>query len=323
MIESSADNIHILYPDGSSAVFDSSELRLRLARALAEANLEDLSITEEIALAVEFTLRNALRESGINTIPAAELDRAVAKSLEDAGFALVSEKFLALSPASTAAGKLSEEDLPHFLIRSLGIGESEAEVLGEKVRVSLLKLGLEKCSPRLALELAREFRDIAAAELLKKRQMKILRTKKILLPQAADILPHLEESYRELVETGIVKPGNCTALFPSVRVEIFLEKLLERVPEEQKKELPLTELFLAPFLGLCAGCIDRIYEEMVKSTPAGKLPLVITFSDMGSFAEKYLLSGNMEGSPEKCGKNLGSYFKGMLKNPPFRIRYGK
>ncbi|MBP5182285.1 MAG: hypothetical protein J6331_04580, partial [Lentisphaeria bacterium] len=68
MIESSADSIHILYPDGSSAVFDPSELRLRLARALAEADQGDPSTAEEVALAVEFTLRSALREAGIDSV---------------------------------------------------------------------------------------------------------------------------------------------------------------------------------------------------------------------------------------------------------------
>ena len=325
MIESSADNIHILYPDGSSAVFDSSELRLRLARSLAEANQDDLSAAEDIALAVEFSLRSAFREAGICNIPAAELDRAVAKSLEDAGFSLVSEKFLSVSAASSAVSKLTLPELAFFLRRSLSLDEAEAETLGEKVKEALKKLGLEKCSRRLAVELAKELRDIAAEEQLKKRQNLIQRSKKIFLPCPGEITGRLGEEYRSLFESGAVKLNSSTALFPSVRVEIFLEKVLEQLAGGTgEEELPITELVLAPVLARCAACVDAIYEAMGKEIcTGGKLPLVITFSEMNLFVEKYLLAGNGEGSPEKCSRSLGAYFKGMLKTSPFRIRYGK
>lgn len=323
MIESSADNIHILYPDGSSAVFDSTELRTRLGRSLAEANQEDYSIAEDIALAVDFSLRSALRQSGIRHIPASELDHAVAKSLEDAGYGLVAEKFLAASPESSAVSKLRREELSLFLARTLNLEEPEAGVMGEKIRECLLFLGFEKCSPRLALELAREIRDQEAEKVLQKQKMKILQSKRSFLPSSGEIIAKLPEKYKDLFNAGIIKLCESTALFPSVRVEIVLEKLLTLLPEKPGENTPVTELMLSPALAFCAAAVDTLYEEMGKSSSSGKLPLVITFSDMNLFAGKYLLTDHNEGVPDKCVRNLGMYFRGMLKNPPFRLRYGK
>ena len=339
MIESSTDNIHILYPDGSSAVFDSSELRTRLARSLADAGENDLSVAEDVALAVEFSLRSSLRESGIRNIPASELDRAVAKSLEDAGFALAAEKFLTTSlSVSTATCKLGKNDLSYFLTVSLNLEENDALVLSAKVQKALSLLGLEKCSPRLALELAAEYREQAAEMAVKARQMKILREKHIEMPAIADLIRSTGEYYAPLFENGALKLLESTALFPSVRMEITLEKLLAFLPgrnekyetaeEEEAENTPgegemLTELALAPVLGYCAEGIDLVYGEMVKRTGGKKLPLVITFADMLSFAEKCLLAGSTAGSAEKCGKVMCSFFRGMLRTVPFQIRYGK
>lgn len=333
MIESSADNIHILYPDGSSAVFDSSELRTRLAQSLAEANQDDLSVAEDIALAVEFSLRSALRESGIRNIPASELDRAVAKSLEDAGFVLASEKFLSSSVSvSGATCKLEKNDLALFLAVSLNLEESDCAALSSKVQKALALLGFEKCSPRLALELAAEYRDRAAEKAVKARQMQILREKKMEMPEAAEVIRSIGEGFTALFENGALKLLDNSALFPSVRLEITLEKLLDllpgdgtKLPEEKRKNMQgmLTELTLAPVLGYCAEGIDLLYEETMRRTSGKKLPLVINFQDMIPFTEKYFLAGDPAGSAEKCARIMCNYFKGMLRTVPFQIRYNK
>lgn len=333
MIESSADNIHILYPDGSSAVFDSSELRTRLARSLAEARQNDLSVAEDVALAVEFSLRSTVRESGIRNIPAAELDRAVARSLEDAGFALAAEKFLSSSVSvSTATCKLGKNDLAYFLAVSLNLEEEDCLVLSTKVQKALSLLGFEKCSPRLALELASEYRDQAAEKAVKTRQMEILREQHQILPDAAELIRSAGEYFAPLFEKGALHLLESSVLFPSVRMEISLEKLLEFLPGRTNvngsgtvsaEGEMLTELVLAPVLGYCAEGIDHIYWEMMKRTEGKKLPLVITFTDMLPFAEKYFLAGNTAGSAEKCGKIMCAFFKGMLHTVPFQIRYRK
>ncbi len=323
MIESSIDNIHILYPDGSSTVFDSSELRSRLARSLAEANLDDLAVADDLALAVEFSLRSALRESGIRHVSASELDQAVAKSLEDAGFALVAEKFLAFTPEAAGTHKLNNNELAHFFSCALLLDESESFLLGEKVKTALLKLGMEKCSRTLALELAKEFRSLAAEELLRKKHLSASGSRKVLLPAVGSLIGKLDEKEQHFFTQGAIHLSGNSTLFPSVRVEISLEKLLEISGMKLTNDFPVTELVLAPLLGACASAVDAIYEEMCKAVPEGKLPLVITFTDMAVFVEKYFLAGKGEGAVEKCSRSLGVFFKGMLKNLPFRIRYGK
>ena len=55
MIEVSSNSVSILYPDGTSAVFDAAELSSRIAKSCISAGMPDSWIAEDIALSVEFS----------------------------------------------------------------------------------------------------------------------------------------------------------------------------------------------------------------------------------------------------------------------------
>ena len=170
MIEASLENINILYPDGTSSVFESAALKERIIKACLESCCEELTIAEDIALAVEYALRSSFRESGCRNIRFRELENAVSDALEEAGFPQVAEKYL-LHTSGTSAGnwKLAVRDVGEYLKRTMNLSPEEEALLTSKVEKKLSLLGFDTCSPRLITELARELRERAALEEAGKR----------------------------------------------------------------------------------------------------------------------------------------------------------
>ena len=74
MIEVSSNSVSILYPDGTSAVFDAAELSSRIAKSCISAGMPDSWIAEDIALSVEFALQTQLLNSGEKSVHASEID---------------------------------------------------------------------------------------------------------------------------------------------------------------------------------------------------------------------------------------------------------
>ncbi|MBP3394753.1 MAG: hypothetical protein J6M38_09555, partial [Lentisphaeria bacterium] len=89
MIEVSSNSVSILYPDGTSAVFDAAELSSRIAKSCISAGMPDSWIAEDIALSVEFALQTQLLNSGEKSVHASEIDSCVVSVLEDTGYAEV------------------------------------------------------------------------------------------------------------------------------------------------------------------------------------------------------------------------------------------
>lgn len=336
MIEASLENINILYPDGTSAVFDSSSLKERIARACAESNCQEITIAEDIALAVEFALRSSFRESGCKNIRFRELENAVSDALEEAGFPLVAEKYLQHT-AGTSAGnwKLAFGDMEEFLARNMKLSPEESRTLTEKVRKGLTLLGFSSCSPRLITELARELREKAALEEAEERGKMVSggkKRKRVIPLTGEELLAVLPASLQFLLEKEILHCQELSPLFPSVRLEIHLVKLLEwgRSAGSFFAESPFLELDLYPLLAQTAQGVDLLYKEIrsrveqeqekEEETLSAPLPLILTIPDALEFVRENMLETH---APEKTVRSLGSLFRTLLQTQPFRIRYSK
>ena len=105
MIEVSSNSVSILYPDGTSAVFDAAELSSRIAKSCISAGMPDSWIAEDIALSVEFALQTQLLNSGEKSVHASEIDSCVVSVLEDTGYVEVAEKFLRRGAVRGISGK--------------------------------------------------------------------------------------------------------------------------------------------------------------------------------------------------------------------------
>ncbi|MBO4631121.1 MAG: hypothetical protein J5858_04285, partial [Lentisphaeria bacterium] len=165
MIELGGGNVSILYADGTSAFFDPEELRVRLEKSMAACGCSEAWIAGEIVLAVEYALRCGITgsDSSGQAVHAAQIDDCVVRILEDSGYPEAALHFRGTTISSGDLGKLTPEDVERYLADTLLLTGSAGGELAAKVRCALDAIGASQCSPRLVLELARHFRDAAAA----------------------------------------------------------------------------------------------------------------------------------------------------------------
>ena len=305
MIELSGGSVNILYSDGSSAVFDPEELRLRIGKSLSLAGFGELWIADEIVLAVEYALR--CRQNGDlgSVIHASEVDSCVARVLEDSGYASASAPFYSLSRTSGDFGKLSPEKVQEYLTEKLSLAEETAIPLAEKVNQSMALLGIRRCSPHLVLELARHFREEEA----RKAQPLLVPEKPAGLSKKSPVSP--------VSDSGTVwKIRRSETIFPSIRAEIHLGELFKNCVLTP----PLTELSLTPIFLRITEQIDREYLRL-SSGKEGRYPLLLTLRGFHNFAGKYLCYGEEE-EKVSSGKRNGhfvEFIRSLLLVKPFKI----
>ena len=201
MIEISSNALSILYPDGTSAVFDAAELSARIARSCHDAGTADAWIADDIAFSVEFALQKHLQQSGRKSIPLAEIESCVVSILEDAGYADAAEKFLSGGRPRGEMGKITQADVHGFLLSKLQLDPEEADAVAVKVISAMHAIKAEKCSIRLILELARHFRETAAEN---RAAMRPVRSGKA-APPPGEIAARLPDPLRRYMDEGILK----------------------------------------------------------------------------------------------------------------------
>ena len=299
MIELSSGVVSILYADGTSAAFDAAELRLRLEKSCLASGMADPWIAGEIALSVEYALRSRRTDPDAgNVVHAADIDDCVVRILEETGYAAVARHFRGNASSSGDFGKLTADSVEEFLCAKLQLPAASAGPLIRKVRDAMNALGVEKCSPRLVIELARHFREISSHPHLQPLQPEKLPVSR---PDASP-----EQSAPLLVR-------KTASLFPSIRAEIDLPRLFA----DCRLTPPLTELSLMPFLMPCAEKLDAACAEL-RRNGAEKLPLLLTFSGFQDFAGKWL-NCEYNGKPDSRVAFFSDFFRSLLREKPFKI----
>lgn len=305
MIELSGGSVNILYSDGSSAVFDPEELRLRIGKSLSLAGFGDLWIADEIVLAVEYALR--CRQNGDlgSVIHASEVDSCVARVLEDSGYASAAAPFYSLSRTSGDFGKLSPEKVQEYLTGKLSLAEENAIPLAEKVNQAMALLGIRRCSPHLVLELARHFREEEA------RKAQPLR-----VPENHTVLPKKSPAVSVSGSDTAWKIRLSETIFPSIRAEIHLGELFKNCTLTP----PLTELSLTPIFLRITEQIDREYLHL-SGEKEENYPLLLTLRGFQNFAGKYLCyeDGEEKVSPGKRNGHFVEFIRSLLLVKPFKI----
>ncbi len=311
MIEVSSNSVSILYPDGTSAVFDAAELSSRIAKSCISAGMPDSWIAEDIALSVEFALQTQLLNSVEKSVHASEIDSCVVSVLEDTGYAEVAEKFLATGRGPGDFGKVSQSDVLDFLSAKLKISPQEVKALAVKVTGAMHAIKAEKCSTRLVMELARHFREAAADHLPVSAPPRM----NTLSPSAPEeILVQLPEECRRYVENKVLTLHGVSSLFKSIRLDIDFNPLMK----DFELAAPVTELLLAPRLMACAEAADCVCRTTQECCGRKDLPLIITLVNANDFVKRWMLCEEAD-SVTRCTKNLSDYFCSMLKIKPFKI----
>ena len=251
MVQMSEKQIFLRDADGGKVPFDTGQLQTRLIGSFLAAGLREESfMSEEIVLALEYTLLNSPRTEPV--FCRSEVDSAVIRLLESIGFPEVAHIFRRNGHEQAVRMAVVPETVTNLLISHLGCSLERAEHIAGLTVASMKKLSISSASPHLVLELARHYeRDLAEKDFL---------TENILVPGVPqqtltrrEIYALLPEAPRQLVDAGVLRINGITTLFPSVRFFFFMKEFARM----KKVSLPVTELEIEPLLYSAGAALEE------------------------------------------------------------------
>ncbi len=284
MIQLGNNTIMVTYPDGSATAFDADSLHSDILHCFNSGM--DSYLAEDVALAVEFALSNSSRPRKVFT--ESEINSAVVKILEQIGLVSVANLYLQSHNQVKVSLSLRHKSVQELLTRHLAnTTEVELTSLAEKVVSALEKLNISEASPALYLELARHFINSNSA--------------KIELPTPANFVTQSASSYelmsieqmqqllsteaKTLCNAGVLNISPVRKLFPSIRFELTLVKLVDYL----KLDSPVTEMMLTPQLFELARAIHNLLLNVQAQHSSRVLPVYMNVPDLKQFAETKLL----------------------------------
>ena len=283
MVQTVEKQIFVRDADGGVTPFDAEALQTRMIGAFLAAGLREESyISEEIVLALEYTLLTSPRPEPVFT--RSEIDTSIIRLLENTGFSEVANTFRRNSCEQVMRLSPSPELLERLFVTHLGCSAERAANIAETVSEKMKILSISAATPHLLLEFARHYeRELAEHDALPLPELQS-RSPEIALSRE-EISALLPAPAKELIDAGVLRINGITTLFPSVRFFFFLT----RFAEFHRLGTPLTELEIIP----------RLYEagnilESVRQTIAGKLqqnaelPCCLALPDMSDFLEQRL-----------------------------------
>lgn len=290
--------IYIREQDGYNSMFSAGELRARLYRCLSGAGVEaPEDSADDITLAVEYSLLNRQKSGPDGIIDRGELDAAVIRLLEETGF-----------PESARLyrndGGFEEELLPaeepavsQLISRRISCPEHEAEIICGNVLDAVRKLGIEKASPHLYLELARHFsKSRASARSSALPELPRLDSGKLeTLPQ------NVSAPTAALLEKKVITIEGLTAIFPCVRFHVSMQEFCGYFDVTS----PVTELLVYPAVNQVSSAIGEC--RLALGDDTADLPCTLTIHDLRQFArEAFECSSDM--AAEMLAGELASLF---------------
>ncbi|MBE6376490.1 MAG: hypothetical protein IKD23_01175 [Lentisphaeria bacterium] len=303
MVQTVEKQIFLRDSDGGITPFDAGQLQTRLVGGFLATGLREESfMSEEIVLALEYTLLNSPRREPV--FSRSEIDAAVIRLLENIGFPEVAHVFrrnghekllrIATDPV-TVAGLLSSH---------LGCSPERAAHIAELVSSALQKLELTSATPHLVLELSRHYeRDLAENELPAGEEFLPGIPQQTLTRQ--EIYALLPPEPKELVDAGVLRINGITTLFPSVRFFFFMNDFARM----KKLSYPVTELEIEPHLHNAGNALEQARQAISGALRhPGELPCCLTLPDIFDFLES--CAGSTP--DQKLAAELASVLTGAL-----------
>ena len=282
MVKSVEKRLFLRDSDGGVTPFDAYALQTRLISAFLAAGLKEEScISEEIVLALEYTLLTASRPEPV--FSTAEVDAAVIRTLESTGYPEAAAAFRATGHEQINRIAVSQEALERLFTAHLGCSNERAAKTAGIVCEKLRLLEITAATPHLLMELARHFeRDLAEQDSV--GSVNIAGTPPQVTMTKADIHALLPENARMLIDAGILRINDMTTLFPSIRFFFFMNKFA--VVNQLGK--PVTELEIIPLLYAAGNTLEDARSAINNAFPAaGELPCCLTLPDMSVFMNSY------------------------------------
>ena len=303
MVKQAEKIIFIQDFDGGRTPFNPVELQARLIQCFLDAGLRDSSyMAEDIALAVEYALRNSPRPEPV--FGRGELAAAVIRMLEETGFPEVAALFRSSGGDRQISIDTEPGPISGLLAKFLACSPERLERITEQVCDGMKKLEISAASPHLLLELARHYERLsleppgAPAAPAAPAAAAVGRELPADENELARLLP---EQAQYWMKRNVLRISGISTFFPCIR--IFF--LLRRYAAELELPAPVTELEIMPHLyemaNLLEACRDAIECRLV---PAEPLPIYLSIPDMSTFITHYL--GGEWPKSEKLGRELAA-----------------
>ena len=303
--------LYVIDSEGRQQLFDVDKLKSSLQEAFDSSGNSNGYLAEDIACAVEAAMAESFRSERIFT--QSEVDAAVTRILENAGYANVAQVFSRSNSHLYITLDANKSDATSLIIRHLGVQEPLAEKLAEKVVDSLRQLNISSASPALYLELARyyEHRTLPTAPPLPASENT---TGSKLLLSSAEITRLLPENLKELYQEKIITISNISRLYPNFRLSLNLAKLAEK----QNLTAPVTELQLAPALYEAGEKTGMFLNILCEHLQVDTLPLYLVLTKLDIFAGRYLGTTYPDG--RLTALEMASLFRNALAYPVKKVR---
>ncbi|MBR2358514.1 MAG: hypothetical protein IKA65_10890 [Lentisphaeria bacterium] len=299
--------LYVIDAEGRQQLFDVDKLKSALQEAFENSGNANSYLAEDIACAVEAAMQESLRCERIFT--QSEVDAAVNRILENAGYAQVAQVFRRANSHLYIALDVNCEDAEKLISRHLGLEEAAAGKLAEQVVGALKTLKIASASPALYLELARYYEHnqppVLAEFSAGQRPVNanaaapgkaLLRNSEI-----ADLVP---ESCRVLWSKKIIALSDINRVYPNFRLSLNLSALAEHA----NMSVPLTELEFASALYDAGEKTGILLNLLCKHLQSEVLPLYLVLTQLDVFTEKYL------GITYPEGRNTALEIAGLFRN---------
>ncbi len=278
--------------DGERVPFNPVELQARLIQCFLGAGLRDSSyMAEDIALAVEYALRNSPRPEPV--FGRSELAAAVIRMLEETGFPEVAALFRRTGGDRLVLIDAEPEAVSSLLSKFLACAPKQLECITARVCESMQKLEIPAASPHLLLELARHYEHLAAETL------PVAASAAKLPADENELFALFGGEQRRWMDNGVLRISGIGTLFPCLR--IFF--MIRRFAAELALPAPATEMEITPQLYQMGNLLEecrRLIEERLN--PPEPLPIYLAIPDMSGFITEYL--GGEWPRSEKLGREL-------------------
>lgn len=223
MVKLAQKPIFILEFDGSRSEFNPAELQTRLIGCFLAAGLGESSyMAEDIALAVEYTLRRCDRPESL--FGRGELNTAVIRMLEETGLPEVAKRFRQEGAERRTTIDADLGSIAEFLRKFLACGPERFTRVATLVAEAAQKLGIEAASPHLLLELARHYEqnlaDTETPPVAAAAPPEVVAT-------AGDLLKLLPGELEALTAAGVIRLNGITTLFRRIQFFFSMERFAE------------------------------------------------------------------------------------------------
>lgn len=302
--------LYVIDAEGRQQLFDVDKLKSALQEAFDNSGNPNSYLAEDIACAVEAAMQESLRCERIFT--QSEVDAAVNRILENAGYAQVAQVFRRANSHLYIALDVNCEDAEKLISRHLGLEEAAAGKLAEQVVGALKTLKISSASPALYLELARYYEhnqppvlaELSAAQRRVNANAANASNAGKALLRSSEIATLVPESCRELWANRIIALSDVNRVYPNFRLSLNLSALAEYA----NMSVPLTELEFASALYDAGEKTGMLLNLLCKHLQSEALPLYLVLTQLDVFTEKYL------GVTYPEGRNTALEIAGLFRN---------